>query len=171
MHRQHLDAHLLKLGRQLDGVFLGIAPAGAHLQGHGHVVGACSLYHGLGNFHGQGLVLHQGRTCPFVAHLLGRAAHVDVDDLRAALDVVDSGFGHHGRIRACNLHGNRARLTRVVGSAAGLEAVPQVFARCHHLTDRIACPQGLAQLAKWPVRYARHGSNKQVVSQRVLTDA
>ena len=36
----------------------------------------------------QRFVLHQRRARPLVADLLGRAAHVDVDDLRAAVDVV-----------------------------------------------------------------------------------
>ena len=41
----------------------------------------------------------QRRAGRGVAHLLRRAAHVDVDDLRAALDVVARGVGHHARDR------------------------------------------------------------------------
>jgi hypothetical protein len=131
---------------------------------------ACGLDHGLGNLHGQRLVLHQGGARPFVADLLGRAAHVDVDD-RAALDVVDGGLGHHGRFGAGNLHGNRPGLAFVVGAAAGLEAVPQVLARGHHLADRIARAQSLAQLAERPVRHTRHGSDKQTICQSELANA
>jgi len=171
MHRQHLDADILETPGQLLGIPVGIAPAGTHLQRDRHIEGACGLDHGLGNLHGQRLVLHQGGARPFVADLLGRAAHVDVDDLGAAFDVVDGCFGHHGGIGAGNLHGNRTGLTRVVGAAAGLEAVPQVFARCDHLADRIARTQSLAQLAERPVRHTRHGSDKQAICQSVLANA
>jgi hypothetical protein len=49
-------------------------------------------------------ILHQRRASPFVAHFFGRAAHVDIDDLRAALNVVDRGICHHVRVCACDLH-------------------------------------------------------------------
>ena len=55
-------------------------------------------------FNASGLVLHQGRTGPGVAHLLGRAAHVDVDDLRPALEVVARRLGHLLRVDAGDLH-------------------------------------------------------------------
>jgi hypothetical protein len=64
---------------------------------------------------------HQRRAGPLVAHLLGRAAHVDVDDLRAAVDVVARGVGHLGRVDAGDLHRDRAGLAVVVGAARGLQ--------------------------------------------------
>ena len=148
MHRQHLDAHAFELPGQRHGILVLLAPAGAHLERDRHVVRCAGLHHGGGNLHGQRLVLHQRGARPFVAHLLGRAAHVDVDDLRAAFHVVDRGCGHHGCIGACDLHGNRPRLPGVVGAARSLEAVPQVLARRDHLTHRIPGTELLAQLAK-----------------------
>ena len=55
----------------------------------------------------QRLVREQRRAGRGVADLLRRAAHVDVDDLRAALDVVARGLGHHRRIGAGDLHRDR----------------------------------------------------------------
>ncbi len=104
--------------------------------------------HGSGNFFGQGFVLHQGRSGPFVAHLLGRAAHVDVNDLRPALDVEHRCLGHHGGIGAGNLHGNRPGFARMVGAAAGFQAFPQILARGDHFADGVTCAQAFAQLAK-----------------------
>ena len=165
VHGEHLYAHLLEAAGQHHGVPVRVAPAGAHLQRDGHAVRGAGLYHSLGNLHGQGLVLHQGRAGPFVADLLGRAAHVDVDDLGATVQVVARGLGHHLGVRARDLHRDGAGLAFMVGAARGLEAVPQVLARCHHLADRVARAQGLAQLAERPIRHPGHGGDEQAIGQ------
>jgi hypothetical protein len=81
-------------------------------------------HHGLDDGQRQRLVLHQRAAGPLVAHLLGRAAHVDVDDLRAAVDVVLRRLGHHGGVGAGDLHRDRPRL-------AVWSARREVFSVCH----------------------------------------
>jgi hypothetical protein len=82
-------------------------------------VSGTALHHGLEDACDQRLVLHQRRAGHHVADLLGRAAHVDVDDLRAAIDVVARGFGHHGRIGAGDLHRDRIHFAGRGWRAAG----------------------------------------------------
>ena len=170
MHSQHLHASTLKGTGQHYGVFVRLAPAGAHFQGDGDIARSACGDHGFDDRQRQGFVLHQRRASPFVTDLFGWAAHVDVDDLGAAFNVVDSGVGHHLRFGTRNLHRNRTGLTLVVGTARGLERVPQIAPGCDHFTDRIASPQALAQLAEWPIGYTRHGCNKQGIRHSELAD-
>jgi hypothetical protein len=105
-----------------------------------------------------------------VAHLLGRAAHIDVDDLRAPVHVVAGRLGHHPRLGAGNLHRDRLHLARVVGAAHGLLALPELGVGRHHLGHRVARAQLLAQLAERPVRHPGHGGDEQVVAKTMRTD-
>ena len=109
----------------------------------------------------QRLVLQQRRTGRDVADLFRRAAHVDVDDLRAALDVVASCLGHHRRIGTGDLHNDRLDLAAMVGASQGLGRVPQLRIRGDHFGHREPGAQALAQLAKRPVGDARHRRDDQ----------
>jgi len=126
VHGQHLHPGTFKSTRQPHRVLVRLAPAGAHFECHRHIAWRTSRNHGLHDGQGQRFVLHQRRAGPLVANFLGGATHVDIDDLRTALDVVDSRLGHHLRIGAGNLHGNGARLAIVIGAPRSLECVPQV---------------------------------------------
>ena len=66
----------------------------------------------------QRFVLEQRGARHHVAHFLRRAAHVDVDDLRAFVDVVPGGVGEHLRVRARDLHGYRFDFAIVIRTAA-----------------------------------------------------
>jgi hypothetical protein len=127
--------------------------------------------HRLHDLQGQGLVAHQRRTGPLVAHLLRRAAHVDVDDLRPAVDVVGRGLGHHGRIGAGDLDGDGTGLAGVVGPARGLERVPQVAAGGDHLAHRMAGAELPAQLSERAVGDACHGRDEDLIRQLERADA
>ena len=83
----------------------------------------------------------------------------------AAVDVVARGVGHHLRVGAGDLHRDRRGLAVVVGAARGLERVPQILARRHHLADRVARAQALAQHAERPVRHPGHGGDEQGIRQ------
>ena len=61
-----------------------------------------------------GSSLHQRRARGLVADFLRRTAHVDVDDLRAGIDVALRGLGHHLRIAAGDLHDARLGLAAVI---------------------------------------------------------
>mmetsp|Transcript_46805 Transcript_46805/g.110132 ORF Transcript_46805/g.110132 Transcript_46805/m.110132 type:complete len:438 (-) Transcript_46805:248-1561(-) len=175
MHRQHRNAGGLEQARQPQRIALLGAPAGAHLQrdrhAAGHATSGAHGHDGLDDLQRQRLVAHQRRAGPLVAHLLGRAAHVDVDDLGAAVDVVGGGLGHHGRIGAGDLHRDRAGLAGMVGAARGLQAAPQLLARRDHFADRIARAQPPAQLAEGPVRDPRHRRHEEPVGEGMGADA
>ena len=121
MDSDHGDASALCSQCNRQGVLLALAPAGAHLERDRHTVRCAGLHYCVDDFQRQSLVLHKRRTGPFVTHFFGRAAHVDVNDLRATVDVVARRIGHHGRIGTCNLYRNWARLALVIGAPRGLE--------------------------------------------------
>ena len=73
----------------------------------------------------QRLVGQQRRAGGDVADLLRRAAHVDVDDLRAVRDVVARGLGHQRRIGAGDLHRDRRALALVIDAPPRLVGAAQ----------------------------------------------
>ena len=150
-----------------EGVAAFLVPAGTKLQRHWH---RHRLHHRFQNATDQHLVAQQGRAGVGVAHLLGRAAHVDVDDLRAMVDIEARRIAHHLRISAGNLHRDRIDFAFMIGATAGFLATPEQRVRGHHFRHRHAGAQALAQLAKWPIRHASHGCDEQVVAKNVIAD-
>ena len=106
-----------------------------------------------------------------VAHFPGRAAHVDVDDLRAQADVVARGLGHGLRIGPRDLYRDRVDLAGMVGAEARFPRLAQFGFRRHHFRHGEACAEALAQLAKRAVRDARHRGDDDVVRQKMGADA
>ena len=170
MHRQHLDAGGLELARQAHRILVLLAPAGPHLERHWDGVRHACRHHRLDDAKRQRFVLHQRRARPLVAHLFGGTTHVDVDDLGAALDVVDSRIGHHLCVGAGDLHRNRTGFPVMVGPTRGLERVPQFAPGGHHLADCIAGAEMAAQLAKRAISHSCHRRDEQVVRQDVGAD-
>ena len=126
-----------------DGVAVGLVPAGAHFQRHRHVY---RLDNGFENMADQRFVFHQRRARCLVADFLRRTAHVDVDDLRAGIDVALRGFHHHLRIAAGDLHDAR------FGFAAVVHAPPR-FVVCHKRTSQVSISP-----AAIPAPMRRHNS-------------
>jgi hypothetical protein len=81
---QRSDARLL--GKPCNtGCITGLwTPAGTNLEGHRYLY---SRSHGLQNIPYQRLITQQGRSRCLVAYLLGRTAHVDIDDLGTVGDI------------------------------------------------------------------------------------
>ena len=96
----------------------------------------------------QRLVLHQRGAGPDIADLLGRATHVDVDDLRAMVDVVACGLGQHPRIGAGDLHADRRRFVDVIHAVHGFRGVPEPRFGSGHLRHAQAGAHPLAQHAE-----------------------
>ena len=141
MDGQHGDASILRSQSNAQRIAMRRTPAGAHLERHRHAMRLGGLHHRRDDLQSKPFVLHQRRARPFVANFFGGATHIDINDLRAPVNVVSGGLGHHLRISARNLHRNRRGFTFMVGTPRGLQTGPQVFARCHHLADRIACTE------------------------------
>ena len=170
VYGQHGNAGAFGFLCQLHSIAALRRPAGAHLQRNGHPLRQASCDNGFDDLQGQRFVLHQGRAGPFFAHFFGRAAHVDIDDLRAPIDVVAGGFGHLSGVDACNLHGDGAGFACMIGAARGFQAVPQIAAGSHHFADGIACSKAAAQLPKRPIRHPCHRGDKQRVFRKEMTD-
>jgi hypothetical protein len=157
------DAGRLGEARNPEDVAVFAVPAGAAFEGdrrfrHG-------LHHRFEDARHERLVLEQRRAGHDVAHLLGRTAHVDVDDLRAVRDVVTRRRGEHARIGAGDLHGDRLDLAGVVGAPQGLGAAVEQRVGSHHLGNCEAGAQLLAQLPERAVGDARHGRHEEIVAQ------
>ena len=102
--------------------------------------------HGLEDAPDQRLVSQQRRAGHHVAHLLGRAAHVDVDDLRAVVDVVARRLGHHAPDRRRRSAPRSGRLRPSWLARAARFARAAQFRAGHHLGHRQAGADALAQL-------------------------
>ena len=106
-----------------------------------------------------------------VADLLRGAAHVDVDDLRAACDVVARRVRHEGGIRAGDLHRDRRRLALVVSATPRFLRAAKLRIRGDHLGDGVPRAEALAQETKRPIGDARHRRDGEIVRKVVRSDA
>jgi hypothetical protein len=164
---QHRNAGLLGHARDGQRILVFAVPAGAELQGDRHVD---RPHHRFQDALHQVFVLQQGRTAPVVAHFLDRAAHVDVDDLGAALDVEPGAVGQVFRVGAGDLHRLRLHLAFVIGTARTLFAGPQARVGSGHLRHRITGAELLAQLAERTVGHPGHGGDEDIVAKKMGTN-
>ena len=142
-------------------------PPGAYFQRDGNIYRA---YHGIEYPAHQRLILQQRGARHHVADFLGRAAHVDIDDLRALRHVIASSFSHHCRVGARDLHRDRIYFSFVIGAATGLFGTPQQRVARHHFGYRHARAHALAQLPEGTVGHPRHGRNDKIVFEDMGTD-
>ena len=167
VHRQGPDAGGLgQAGHAYAVVALG-APAGADLERHRDLH---RLHHRLEDLRHQRLVAQQGGACCLVAHLLGGAAHVDVDDLGAHLGVAAGRLGEHLGIAAGDLHGAGAGLAAVVHAQPRLAGVPEARVRGDHLAHHQPRAQPAAELPEGAVGDAGHGRQDHPAGEGVVTD-
>ena len=167
VHGEAGDARVLGDARDRDGVAAVAVPARAHLERDRN---AGRRDHRGEDARDESLVAHEGRTGCAVAHLLRRAAEVDVDDLRAELDIHARGVGHHAGVIARDLHDARLGLAAMVEPVARLRRVPQAEVRSHHLGGRDSRPHAAAQPAKRQVGHARHRRERERRRNLVRTD-
>jgi hypothetical protein len=165
-------------GERLDAAFFGDAgnsrpvavlpiPAGSHLERYRHVDRGDD---GVEDSRDKRFVLHQCRAGESPAHLLCRAAHVDVDDLGAPVNAGAGSEGHLLRFGAGNLHGDRFGVEVEVEPVAGLRRLPQAGVSRGHLGGRHAGPEVAAELAERLVRHAGHRCEHERAVEPVRTD-
>ena len=164
---QRLDASGLRDPGHCHGVTVVLVPAGTDLERYRHI--HCA-YHGRQNASHQWFVPQQRGAGHDVADLLGRAAHIDVDDLCALIDVVLCGFRHHDGIGAGDLNADRFALAIVVRAAAAFLGAPQVWLTAEHLGHTHARAHFLAQLPEWTIGDPCHGRNDEIVREFVRAD-
>jgi len=142
-------------------------PAGAEFERDRHI--HCSDY-GFENGGNELLILQQRRATPVVADFFNGTTHVDVNNLRAALDIKFGGFSQQTRIGTGDLYGLGFHLAFVVNSTRTFFAGPDARIGSGHFRDRITGAQLFAQLPVRPVRYASHGRNKDVIAELIGTE-
>src|SRR5712692_9162241 len=165
---QQLHAAVFGDLRDVQSVLVAHVPTGAELQRDGYIH---RLHYGLENMPDQGLVLEERGPGQGVADFLRRAAHVDVDDLRAPLHVEARGLGHHDRVGPCDLHRDRLDFAFVIGAAARFLATPQQRVRGDHLGYGEARTELLAQLPEGAIRDPGHRRDKKIIAQAARTNS
>jgi hypothetical protein len=118
----------------------------------------------------KGFVLEQRRSGIDIADLLGRATHIDVDDVRAAIHVVARGLGHHFGVGAGDLDHLRLDFAVVVAAAQRLLRPPEKRIGRHHLRHRHARAQALAEAAEGPIGHPRHRRDNEIVPELDRSD-
>jgi hypothetical protein len=126
--------------------------------------------HGLDDAADQAFIREQRGPGGHVAHFLGRAAHVDVDDLGAEIHVGARRAGELDRVAAGDLHRDRAGLARVIEAQARLARGGEPGARGDHLGDRERGAEAAGEAAERTIGDAGHGSDKHCVLQRVSAE-
>ena len=111
-------------------------------------------------------VAQQRRAGVLVADFLRRATHVDVDDLRARVDIASRGLGHEFRIAARDLHDARLRLVSVVSSTTRFSGIPQARVRGDHFARGERGAEPAAQATERQVGDARHRCEQRVTRER-----
>jgi hypothetical protein len=140
--------------RNHDAIAFGGAPAGADFQSDRN---ADRRAHRGQDVRDQRFIAQQGRARRTVAHFLGGAAHVDVDDVGTEIGGAARGVGHHARLAAGNLDHAWRDFAVECEPRAGLVGVPQAFVAGHHLGHRVIGAEATAQGAERFVADTRHG--------------
>ena len=142
-------------------------PTGPDLQCHRHVD---RRNHALDDGADQRFVLEQRGAGRNIADLLCRTAHVDVDDLRASIDVVARRVSHLLRVGAGDLHDDRLDLAIVIHAPLRLVRIPQLRIRRDHLRNGEAGTKPLAQLPEWPVGHTGHRGDDKIALDVIRAD-
>ena len=151
MHGQHPHARIRGPMGQVGRVQAIAVPAQPHLQRDRHRDRA---HHGVDQAQRMVQVAHQRRPRQPARDLLGRAAHVDVDDPRAHALHDPGGFRHRARLAPGDLHADGQR---ALGQGLGADGGAGRGARRHHLGrgDHFADHQ--------PGAVSRHGAAERQV--------
>ena len=102
------------------------------------------------------LVGQQCRAAAAVVDLFCGAAHVDVDDLRAKIDIDARRLGQLLRFTADQLYHTRLGLARVVHAPLRFARAPQTLIRAEHFRRCERRAKTTAELAKGSVSDSRH---------------
>lgn len=148
-------------------VLMVVVPTQTGFEGNGY---ARRLDHRLQNGGNQRLVLHQRATGLDVAHFLGGAAHIDVDDLRPESDVVTRRIRHLFGVAAGNLHGNDAAFIGKITAVQGFSGIPERRIAGQHFAHRPTCAKRPTEAAEGFVGNARHRRKCDGVVDKITAD-
>ena len=111
MHCQRLYASLFGQLRDLHTVSMLGIPTGTDLEGDRNLD---RCHHSLQDIAHQGGILQQGGASQLLVHLLGRASHIDVNNLRIGGDIQSGRLRHQFGITTEYLYRTKSRLIGVV---------------------------------------------------------
>ena len=167
MHGQGGDARVLGDARDAHAIAFGPRPTRADLERHRH---GHRGRDGRADAADQRLVAQQRRTGVDLADLLGRAAHVDVDDLRAVIDVVACRLGQQQRIMAGDLHGHRPGLAAMLHARARLLGLPHARVDARHLGHGEPGAHAPTEHAEGAIGHAGHRGQHERRSNQMRAD-
>ena len=160
MHCNGADADLLEHFCKLHGVDTALVPAAAHFRRDGHPDGA---HDRLGDARGLFYVAHQGAAVTIFHDLAHRAAHVDVQNVRAGdLNRHLRGLGHAGFVAAEDLRGKGLFAGKRTQELRGFCVVIAQRLGAHKLGDGVACAKLGADLTECSICHARHRRERQL---------
>ena len=168
MHGDGGCTRLLTHLRKGHGVDVPTVPAFAEFHGHGHIHG---LDDRLDDAPGELGVTHERRTVAAADDLAHRAAHVDVQNVRAGVcQRHGRGLGHDLRLVAEDLHGGRVLVRRRPEQLLRLFIVIDQRLGAHHFRAGEGSTLCAAQRAKWRVGHARHGRERERAADLDVSD-
>jgi hypothetical protein len=153
MHGKCLNSTTLGDTRDSHTITVRVIPTCADLERYGH---AHCVHNGLENSRHQRLILQQGGAAEFAANFFCGTAHVQIDDLRALIDIETGRFGQRRGIGTRELYHPWLRLSLMAHAQPGLGRVPQADIGCQHLGRGQSRPQLAAQNPERPICHAGH---------------
>ena len=169
VHRERCDAATFCDARDAQRVAMFAIPASADLQ-RDRNTRIDRIHHRRQDARDQRLIAQQRRASPGVADFLRWATHVDIDDLRALLDVVTRGIGEHIGNRAGDLHADRRRFAGMVHPVQRLARAPETRVGTGHLRHAQPGAESLAQYAERFIGNAGHRRQDHVGFNAVRAD-
>ncbi len=161
MNGDELHAGILRAPREFGRIDAIAVPAEPHLQRDRHL----HRRHGrLDQRERMIEIAHQRRARLPVGHVLGRAAHVDIDDVGAGILRDASALAHPARLAAGKLH-RMDRDPAPVGTQHGVATAPGELCGCHHLGYDKAGAHRFHGAPKRSVGHARHRGQHDPVRQ------
>ena len=168
MHGDGGCTRLLTHLRKGHGVDVPAVPAFAEFHGHGHIHG---LDDRLNDAPGELGVTHERRTVAAADDLAHRAAHVDVQNVRAGVcQRHGRGLGHDLRLVAEDLHGGRVLVRRRPEQLLRFFIVIDQRLGAHHFRAGEGSALRAAQRTKWRVGHARHGRERERAADLDVSD-
>src|SRR3569833_2390187 len=109
-------------------------------------------------------IAHERAAGELAGHLARGTAHVDIDDVGAALLGNACAFRHPAHFTSGELYDEGAQFTP--GEATqNMRSLTDQILTCHHLGHDEPGTQTVSKPAEWQVGYARHWSEQNAVGQ------
>ena len=113
---------------------------------------------------------HQGRAGKTGRHLLGRAAHVDVDDVGTSGRSQPGALRHPVRLASCQLNRQRLDFAGTGSPAQDIRPLADQCIACDHLRNDQPCAKPVRHAAKRQIGHASHRREQNRICQNVTAN-